>query len=431
MPHAAETGVVPSNPSRRIAIYSALLTSAAQGSKILVGFCVLKLVAMYLGPDGLGKLGHFMSVVSILVLLAGGGLSHGVIKYSSEYKANYFKFYKVLSTSIIYAGVFSLVFFVAGIIFSNAISKLVFGDVHLYWVILLLAASQIVFAFNVLFSSFANGLGDVKLFAKTQIIGNLMALPVAWLMISNYGVPGAAIAIVAVFFMAFFPGLSSYIKSPLFLRISWKKIDTGICKKLGRFGLMLVVSAIAFPLVEILIRESLIKNVGYKEAGIWQGSIKLSSAYLGFFSVFLASYFLPIISPMISKKEIGKHVFKFLLVVMFVFSLGGGVLYIGRSFFIPLLLSRDFVELESYLIYQLVGDFFKVSAYVIGFVSVAKAATKIYIGSEFIQAGIFLGLNFTLGHSIGGVAGVMVAYMYAYIIFFAVSLAAFMYWMRS
>ncbi|POM11183.1 hypothetical protein [Pseudomonas orientalis] len=51
----------------------AFFTSAAQASKILVGFCILKLIALYLGADGLGKLGHFMSLVSIAVLLAGGG----------------------------------------------------------------------------------------------------------------------------------------------------------------------------------------------------------------------------------------------------------------------------------------------------------------------------------------------------------------------
>lgn len=431
MPRAADTEVRPAVSSQRTALQSLLLTSSAQGSKILLGFCVLKLVAIYLGPDGLGKLGHFMSVVSILVLLAGGGLSHGVIKYSSEYRTNYFKLYKFMSTSVIYAAVVSFVLFICGCVFSKKIAQLVFADSELYWVILILAFSQVVFAFNMLFSSFANGFGEVKLFAKTQIIGNLFALPVAWWMISNYGVPGAALAIVVVFFMVFFPGFSSYIKSPLFLRISVKKLDIDMCKKLVRFSLMLIVSAVAFPVVEIFIRESLIKSAGYAEAGIWQGSIKLSSAYLGFFSVFLASYFLPIISPIFNKKEIGRHVAKFMLVVMVTFLLGGSVLYAGRAFFIPLLLSRDFADLETYIIYQLIGDFFKVSAYVIGFVTVAKAATKIYIFSEIIQACIFLGLNFTLGISIGGVAGVMFAYMCSYVIYFVFILFAFTYWVRS
>ena len=166
MPRAADTEVRPAVSSQRTALQSLLLTSSAQGSKILLGFCVLKLVAIYLGPDGLGKLGHFMSVVSILVLLAGGGLSHGVIKYSSEYRTNYFKLYKFMSTSVIYAAVVSFVLFICGCVFSKKIAQLVFADSELYWVILILAFSQVVFAFNMLFSSFANGFGEVKLFAK-------------------------------------------------------------------------------------------------------------------------------------------------------------------------------------------------------------------------------------------------------------------------
>ncbi|OZO02440.1 O-antigen flippase [Pseudomonas sp. IB20] len=412
-------------------LIGAFFTSAAQASKILVGFCVLKLIALYLGADGLGKLGHFMSLVSITVLLAGGGISHGVIKYVAEFKDSRFKLHRLFSTSIFYALSFCLVSFVLLIVFSGEISALVFGQRENYWVVVVLAVAQFVFAFNIVFSGFFNGLGKLRVNASVQVISNILVLPIIWWLISAWGVPGASIAMVAMFTMPALIALFFLKGMPLFRMIKWQKFDITLGKHFSRFGLMLLVSALMFPVVEIIIRESLITQVGYAQAGIWQGSIKLSSAYIGFFSVFLASYYMPLVSSTQDKAVIKTQVVKFMLLVMAAFVAGGSVLYFGRSFFIPVLLSSEFHELEGYIIYQLIGDFFKVSAYVVGFVAVAKAATKLYILSEVLQALLFVGLTFTVGREVGGVYGVMYAYMLAYIIFFVISIAGFIYWARN
>jgi PST family polysaccharide transporter/antigen flippase len=409
----------------------AFFTSAAQASKILVGFCVLKLIALYLGADGLGKLGHFMSLVSITVLLAGGGISHGVIKYVAEFKGSHFKLYKLFSTSIFYALSFCLVSFVLLLVFSDKISTLVFGQREYYWVVVVLAFAQFSFAFNILFSGFFNGLGKLKVNASVQVISNVLVLPFIWWLISEWGVSGAAIAMVSMFTMPSLISLFFLKEIPIFRMVKWQKFDITLGKQFSRFGLMLLVSALMYPVVEIIIRESLITQVGYAQAGIWQGSIKLSGAYIGFFSVFLASYYMPLVSSTHDKEVIKRQVVKFMLLVMAAFLVGGCVLYFGRSYFIPVLLSSEFHELEGYIIYQLIGDFFKVSTYVVGFVAVAKAATKLYIFSEVLQALLFVGLTFTVGREVGGVYGVMYAYMLAYIIFFLIAITAFIYWARS
>jgi PST family polysaccharide transporter/antigen flippase len=408
----------------------AFFTSAAQASKILVGFCILKLIALYLGADGLGKLGHFMSLVSIAVLLAGGGLGHGIIKYVAEFKSSGFKLYRLFSTSVFYALGACAFIFILLCLFSKSISVFVFGEVRYYSVILCLAFAQLIFAFNILFSGFLNGLGKLNINAVVQVFSNVLVLPIIWFLISVFGMPGAAIAMLAIFVMPFFVSLIFMKDIPLFRMIKWRKFDIGIGKGYAKFGLMLLVSAVMFPVVEIIIRESLITQVGYAEAGIWQGSIKLSSAYIGFFSVFLASYYMPMVSATHEKSAITIYVAKFMLLVMVAFLAGGSVLYFGRSFFIPLLLSSEFRELENYIIFQLVGDFFKVSAYVIGFVAVAKAATKLYILSEVVQALLFVGLTFSFGKSIGGIYGVMYSYMLAYILFFVLCLIGFICWVR-
>ena len=65
---------------------AATLTTAVNAMKVLLGLFMLKLIASRLGPSGLGRLGHFMSIVSVAIAFAGGGMSTGVIKYVAEFK---------------------------------------------------------------------------------------------------------------------------------------------------------------------------------------------------------------------------------------------------------------------------------------------------------------------------------------------------------
>lgn len=411
-------------------IRSALLTSTAHLSKIVVGFLLLKLIAFYLGTEGLGTLGHFMSAVTIVTLLAGGGIVNGVIKYVAEYRFQPRKMLNFVSIATAYSFYFAVVVLLFGVVFSKLISEFLFGSGDFYWVVIFLAVAQLGFAFSNMVTGVCNGLRDTGTFAKIQMIGNLAALPVAWGLVANYTLAGAAIAIVSVFLMCVFPAWYFYRDSAFYRRVSFLKISRAGFKKLSSFSLMLLTSALTFPVVEIIVREFLIRNSGYAEAGIWQGSIKLSSAYLGFFGVFLAYYFMPLISAENEKSIISRHVFKFTLLVMGAYFIGALTLYTGRAFFIPLLLSEDFSKLEGLILYQLIGDFFKISAYVFGFVAVAKAATKLYIVAELVQGLLFLSFVF-LSFNQSGVESVMVGYMLTYICYFLLALVFFVIWIHK
>ena len=56
-----------------------LLFAASTVSKLVAGLLIVKIVAIYLGASGLGQLGQFMSLMSMITLLAGGGIGTGII----------------------------------------------------------------------------------------------------------------------------------------------------------------------------------------------------------------------------------------------------------------------------------------------------------------------------------------------------------------
>lgn len=406
-------------------IYSALLTVFAHLSKLLIGFLLLKLVSFYLGAEGLGRLGHFMSLLTILSILAGGGILNGVIKYVAEYRAYPFKLVGFLSSAASYSLIFSLLLFGMGVIFSQSIAGAILGDPQLYPFVIALALAQVGFAFSNLVIGVSNGLGQNHIYAKIQIIGSLLAVPLCWALVASWGLEGAILGLISSLLLTAFPALFYSYKAKLSRLVKFSIQFDNNFRNLLRYTLMLLASAIAFPLVEIFVRQHLISTSGLQDAGIWQAATRLSSAYTGLFSIFLAYWFMPIISAEKSWLRIRRKATRIMPVVMAVFVCGALILYFWRDVLIVILLSSDFVKLESTIHYQLIGDFFKISAYVLGFVAVAKAATKLYIGAEFLQSLMFLFFAMYMEQFYAGVEGVMVGYAFTYFIYFLISLVVF------
>ncbi|MCT8963102.1 O-antigen translocase [Pseudomonas veronii] len=411
-------------------VSSLALTSLAHAAKILAGFALLKIMAVYLGPDGIGQLGHMMSVVSILTVLSGGGVINGVVKYTSEYRSRPVVLFRFVSASASYAVCFALALMVLGIIFSGPIARLVFNDGDMYPVICILAVMQLFFAFANIVFGVSNGLMDTKVFAFSQLFGSLLSIPLFWAVIYYFAVPGAALSMVFASSLCAIPAFFYFRKSKFWNRINLSLSLNSSFSKLFSYTVMLLFSTVCFPIVEIFVRQMLITQVGFHDAGIWQASIRLSAAYLGFFTVFLSFYFMPKASLLNENSKLSSLVFKCLLFVQAAFFLGALVLYLGRGFFITLLFSLEFSGLKDLIAYQLIGDFFKISSYVFGFIAVAKAATKLYIAAEIIQGGVFFGIATFLSSRVQGVESVMQAYMLTYIVYFVVSAVSTIVYLR-
>ena len=411
-------------------VSSLALTSLAHGAKIVAGFALLKIMAVYLGPDGIGQLGHMMSVVSVLTVLSGGGIINGVVKYTAEYRSRPVVLFRFVSAAASYALCFALVLMVLGILFSVPIARLLFNNGAMYPVICILAVMQLFFAFANIVFGVSNGLADTKVFAFSQLFGNLLSIPLFWFVIYYFSVPGAALSMVFASSLCALPAFFYFRKSRFWKKVRLSLLLTNSFEKLFSYTVMLLFSTVCFPIVEIFVRQLLITKVGFHDAGIWQASIRLSAAYLGFFTVFLSFYFMPKASLLTERGALSALIFKSLLFVQAAFIVGALVLYLGRDFFITLLFSSAFSGLKDLIVYQLIGDFFKISSYVFGFVAVAKAATKLYIAAEIIQGGVFFGMATFLSSRAQGVESVMQAYMLTYILYFIVSAVSAIIYLR-
>jgi PST family polysaccharide transporter len=183
------------------------------------------------------------------------------------------------------------------------------------------------------------------------------------------------------------------------------------------YGVMVIVSSIMLPLVQLLIRNYLGNKLSWSDVGIWQGLTKISDAYLVFFTSILSVYYLPKFASLYDGQQIKNEIikgFKFFIPIHLLIIIG---IYLLRDKIILILYSKDFLKIGPILIYQLIGDVFKVGSWLIGYLMWAKKMTKLLISTEIIFGLTYLLLTIFFVQ-LYGIAGTSIAFMVNYVVYF-------------
>jgi len=99
-------------------------------------------------------------------------------------------------------------------------------------------------------------------------------------------------------------------------------------------------------------------------------------------------------------------------------------IWLLRDFLVPLLFSNKFIPAYEFIYYQLIGDIFKMTTYVIGYLVIANAMTKLSIAGDLCQAVLFY---FIAQYFISknGAIGVAEGYAITYAFYFSLILLIF------
>lgn len=395
----------------------------AHGLRMLVNLVIVKMIAVLIGPSGMGVLGNFMSVTTMVSVFAGGGIITGISKFVAEYQHTPRRMIGFIGAAVTFGLAFSALAFLVSIVFAEPLSRALFGAAGYSWLLPCLGLASLLCFIGAGTIAIVNGQHRPDLFAAITITGYVGCIPCAYFLIYFLGLKGAALALLLSISCTAVPALWLIAKSRI-SRLVRLGIDFGAVTGLAKFSLMALVSAALFPAIEILIRSMIIEKLGLVDAGYWQAMTRLSGAYLGFFTLFLGTTYMPRLSAMQDKKEIFCTVRSHLLVIGAAFCGAALVIYMLRDFVILVLFSSSFKEMRVLFGWQLIGDFFRTCAYVIGFLGVAKAALKIYVAAEFIQCFLYGGLAAAILSGGGDIVNVTQMYAVAYAIYFCITLIA-------
>jgi PST family polysaccharide transporter len=180
---------------------------------------------------------------------------------------------------------------------------------------------------------------------------------------------------------------------------------------------MTLVAAVLGPMVYLLIRNSIIQNLGYDKAGYWEAMLRISSYYLLFLSTILTVYFLPKLTKSGDNQETKKIIWSYFKGIFPLFLLGLIVLYFLKDWIIPIILTKSFQPVSGLFFWQLTGDAFKALSLILGYQFFAKKMTKAFLITELFSLTV-LWVSSTYFISVFGVEGVVIAHATTYIVYF-------------
>lgn len=368
--------------------WSALSTTL----KLATGFISIKVVAILIGAKGVAMIGQFQNFTNILMTISLAGITSGLIKYTSEFKDDQIELNKIWSTITKISSIILVVVVIILLIFYKYIAVKLLGNEHFGSIFIFLAFALITYVGNNLLLNILNGLHNIKKYTYINMLQAVCGVLITILLSYYLGVYGAILALVLNQSVVLVLSVI-FVKSEDWFRLKnfIGKFDKGYFKKLSGFTLMSITSMCVVPTGQIVVRSYLARHTSWQIAGCWQGLQSLSNAYLQIVYLSLGTYYLPKLADISDKKLVNKEIlngYKLIMPFVFISSL---LIYLFRSFIIKILFAKSFGDMSGMFGWQFIGDFFKIASWIMAYLMLARAKTKIFVITE-----VIFGISFVL-----------------------------------
>jgi O-antigen/teichoic acid export membrane protein len=401
-------------------VKTSILSFIATSIKMLSMLAINKSVAIFIGPSGLALIGQFQSFSQLSMTVAQGGINAGVTKYTAEYGRDSLQLPALFSTAARISLACSFVVGALSLVFSDLASNYFLSTTEYAYVFVIFGVSLPLFVLNQLLLSIVNGLKEVRTYINANVIQSLYGLIFTTLLVVFFGLHGALIAMVtnqSVVLLVVLWMLRKHIV------IHWqaftKPFVSAEGKKLFGYSVMALTSAASAPVSHLIVRNYLGETLGWDQAGYWQAIWYISTMYLMVVTMALSTYYLPRLSEITDNEGLREELingYKFIVPVVAVMA---GSIYYLKDFIVWFLFTEEFAPMRELFAWQLIGDVFKIAAWLLSYLVLAKAMIRTFVVTEIVFSGLFVGLSIFFV-DMYGLVGVTYAFLINYVIYFLV-----------
>ena len=398
----------------RTSLYSGVSTAIS----ILVRLISNKIIAVYLGTNGIFLLGQLKDFLRLSNVFSGFGIENGIIKYTSEFQKSEGELRKILSTSFKVHIFFSLIFCILILIFRNTIAEYLLVDFDSTFYFLILSISVISFSIHTLLMSIINGIKKIKLYVTINIVSVVISAILMITLVLKYAIIGALYALIINQIITLLVTLFLfYIYKPFNFNLLFSNFNINYFKKLSGFSIMAITGPTCLIISTFIVRYYLSDKFDTNFAGSWEAMWRISAIYLLFLISTFKFYLIPTFSKL-NSENLKKEVFKIWKVVIPIIIVITAGVYLLRDIIITVLLSNEFFLINEIIFLHLLGDIIKINCWVLGNILISKADTKAFVFFQIEWSVIFVTLSYFLINAYG-FWGVSLAYFITYVIHFS------------
>jgi len=386
---------------------------------ILIRILRGKIIAVLLGPMGVGVAGLYQGILDMIRSATGCGINFSAVRDIAEAGGNGDEYriaqtIKVLRSWVWFTGLLSLT---VAAVFSRVLSRYAFGAETYAWGIRVLSVCLLFMALSEGQLALLQGLRRLGMMARANVFGVVagfcISVPLYWFMGVNGIVPAILFTTVASLL------LSWYYARQIPVQVVTVSPKETVLRGFGmvRLGFFLVITGFMMTTAMYLVRGFISRQGDIEDVGQFQAAWVLSSMYLATVLQAMGADYFPRLSAVNrDDKRVAQLVNEQTEVALLV----AGPMIVGMLSFISvivfLLYSSEFTGAVSILHWQLVGMFFKVVAWPIGFIMLAKGRGGIFICTELCWNVMYVGL-ITIGWRSWGLEATGIAFLGAFVVY--------------
>lgn len=355
-------------------------------------FVINKLLAVFLPPAAFACVGQFLNLMTIGQATSSLALQNGWTALTAQNLKNEKQLLGVWRGGLRLTTFASLFTFIAAVLFCFiAPLHTLFPGMNTRLVqAAILFALPGVFATNIITVSAAvmNGMGENRKWALINIVSSMWQ--VLWVAFFLYTGKLSVLSIIATqsvvagIFAARIANQAGFS-----LKRIWSTV-ADVREPWASYALMGLVPMILTPVVLTVIRTAVATNFGNDAAGIWQSVWKISDFLFMMMSSILTVIILPKVSARQSADDFKRMFYALLLRIAGISLVSVAVLYLFRNILVQILFSSAYAGAADYMMFQLVGDFFRSLGFSLALVLIARRETakflSVEISSEIILA---------------------------------------------
>ncbi|MBF4466107.1 O-antigen translocase [Flavobacterium sp. LC2016-12] len=358
------------------------LFGGVQFFSILISIIRTKLIAVFIGPAGMGIIALLNSTLSVISSISGFGIETSAVKNISEdYKNNDLKTVsktiQIVKRIVFFTGIFGMLL---TILFSKALSIITFGDSDQTY-------SFVFIAITVLFKQLSSGqlavlqgLRQMKLLAKANLYGNLFGLlfsiPLYYFLRVDAIIPTIIIASLSALIFSFY--YSNKIKTEKEIVSNRGLLSEG--KAIVKLGFMLTISSVLTLLSTYLVQIYIGKNGGLEQVGFYNAGFTLLNSYVGIiFIVMSTDYFPKLASINFDNAKVRESVIQQAFISIIIITPIIVLFLTFVSIIIPVIYSANFNAIIPMVCFGILGMLFRAVSWAMGFILIAKGDSKMFI----------------------------------------------------
>ena len=374
---------------------STSIVGGAQVAAIFIGIIRTKVIAIILGPVGIGYIGILQNIIDLVRQATGFGINYSGIKDVAESNVTndtvkISRTIKILQRWAFWTGILGTLL---TIVFCIPLSEYSFGDRSHATSISIIAVIILIMSVSGGQLALLQGLRKINLMAKATfygaILGALITLPLYWLLGIEGIVPGLILTSLAALLLSWWFTRDIKLEK---IDLSFKETLKGGTKMI-RLGFFITITGIMATITLYIVRAFLLQKMNIDVVGYFQACWMIATMYLGIIlNAMLADFFPRLTQVNTDNVATNKLINEQLEIAFLIASPMIIIIIVFAHHIITLLYSAAFIMAIPVLQWLIAGTFFTIISWPLGVLFLAKSKGEFSFITESIWSIIFFAI---------------------------------------